>query len=145
MPSPISNQSSLNLNALHQNGVQSVQNGTPHANSGAAISARPKPGNGMARVNGQMLPMTSVNESGFTSAFPTRNSAAIAQRSRLGINPQRAQQLLSQHEHLATEARLAMEHIINSELNNFPQAKNNLDQLSHQRYHRVPLQGGFRG
>lgn len=140
MPSPISNQSSLNLNALHQNSAQSVQSGTSQANSGTAISARPKPGNGMARVNGQMVPMTSLNESGFTSAFPTRNSAAIAQRSRIGINPQRAQQLLSQHEQLSTEARMAMEHIVGSELNNFPQAKQHVDQLSQQHYHSVPTQ-----
>lgn len=140
MPSPISNQSHLNSNVLYPDNTTSLQNALLHENSGSVISAQPKPGNGMTRVNHQMVPMTSVNESGFTSAFPTRNSAAIAQRSRLGINPQRAQQLLGQREHLAAEARLAMQHIISVQLNNFPQTKQHMDQLSQHYYHHVPAQ-----
>lgn len=140
MTNPVSNQSHINLNVLYTEDTNLSLGLSSHENSRAIASARPKPGSGMTKVSGQRVLMTSVNESGFTSAFSTRNSAVIAQRSRLGINPQHAQQVLSQHKQLAAEARLAMQHIVSSQLNNFPQVKQHVDQLSLQHYQRMSAQ-----
>ncbi|QVX17478.1 hypothetical protein [Pseudomonas congelans] len=138
MPSPISSNASLPINPALQRGLADAQARTAQTGQAPANQRAAKPGNGFARVQGQMVPMTSLNESGFSSAFPTRANSTIAQRGRLGINPQQAQRLLSHREQLAAEARQAMDHLVSSELNNFPQAKQHVDHLSQQHYNRVP-------
>lgn len=141
MPSPISGNAHISTNPAYQTGTSEA---SPRAQQTAQTSAdrRAKPGNGLARVCGQMVPMSSVNESGFSSAFPTRASSTIAQRGRMGISLQHAHQLLNHREQLAAEARQAIGRLISSELNNFPQAKQHITDISEQHYHRVP--SGFK-
>lgn len=138
MPSPISNKPSLSSNKIRQSNALPNETGMLDANSASVPTLQQKPGNGTGRVNGQMVSMTALNESGFTSAFSTHNSSSIAGRSRLGINPQRVHHLLSQREQLAAEAQQEMEYIVASQLNNFPYTKKQVHNLSQQYYFAVP-------
>lgn len=138
MPSPISNKLPLNSNAIRQSSALPNEATISYTSAVSVPILQQKPGNGMVRVNGQMALMTALNESGFISAFPTHNSSSIAERSRLGINPQRAQYLLSQQGTLAAEAQQEMEYIVSSQLNNFPGIKQQVQNLSQQYYHTVP-------
>lgn len=138
MPSPIARQSSSPASVSHPQ-PSAEQTHTASAND-SQRAAHQSPGNGIMRVSGHPVPMTAMNTAGFTSSFPTRNTAMMAQRQRLGISPQRAGHLLNQREALAAEARRAIAHIAASQLNNFPQAKQHLDQSSQRYFHQVPAQ-----
>lgn len=87
-----------------------------------------------------MVPMSAVNESGFSSAFPTQASSTIAQPGRMGISLQHARQLLDNREQLAAEATHAMHRLISSELDNLPHAKQHVTDSSERHYHQVPSQ-----
>ncbi|WP_439852108.1 hypothetical protein [Pseudomonas syringae] len=141
MPNPVSHHSASQAYLYNQpSSSQAPTSHAPRPVQGVPRVARP--GNSTAIVGGHRVPVTAVNQTGFTSAFATSQTVCITQMAQRGIPLNFARQVLSQRQLLAQAAERDKAYILSSQLNNFPAERSRIEQVSLQHFRRYsPAQG----
>ncbi|RMT60531.1 hypothetical protein ALP45_00573 [Pseudomonas coronafaciens pv. atropurpurea] len=140
MPNPVS-QHSANHAYLYN---QSFGSQRPASRAQAAPHSvqHARPGNATALVGGHPVAMAAINRTGFASAFATSQTVHTTMMGQQGISPAFAQQVLNQSQRLAHAAEHEKQHILSSQLNNFPTERNGIAHNSLQHFRRYsPAQG----
>ncbi|QKJ88661.1 hypothetical protein PMPD1_3747 [Paramixta manurensis] len=129
MPNSISNFPHNNLMPVSHPLSGAVRQDTTQL---ASQTVAATPGNGVARVHGQPVAMTAMNQSGFTSAFSTSRTGRLAQRANLPVAPTHHHHVMSQQAGLAERAKNDMQAIEQLVLNQFPATSEILHAMSQQ-------------
>lgn len=114
------------INTLHLSEHPGTQPAMRNTQPGRNIQ---QPGNGSVFINRQRTELSAINTSGFVSSFRTRAEQQITHRNKLAIPVSYAEKLLrGEIKDIANIATQDMQQIVASELNNYPEKMQQIQQ-----------------